>query len=1039
VEFRVLGPIEFWAAGKRQELGSAKERLLLAVLLLAEGRPVAIDSLIDRIWDENPPPEVRQSLQTDVSRLRRRFKACKVSDRVQIVGTPGAYALEVDPQDVDVLRSRILRDQAMSIWDSGDVHEGAKLLHEAIDLWRSVPLTGLTGDWVDQARASLDGDFRAMAHEVVKIELALANHAGITSFLLDMTGRYPLDEQFIEQLMLAYYRCGRQVDAIGLYRDTTDMLRESTGSDPLPSLQKLYQSILRHDPSLEPPARSRSEVMLGRLPTPVPDFTGRVSELARLADNGTVLDAVVSIEGMPGIGKSTLAVKLAHQLAERFPDGCVHLHLNAHDPQRPPVTPNAALSSLLRAIGVVPGRIPRDLADRARLWREKMKGRRALIVLDDAADSDQVRPLLPANPNCHVIITSRRHLGGIDGVHHHRLDGLPPADAAALFVRIAGSEASSSDLVGEVIRRCAGIPLVIRQAASRLRDGQTSSIEALAEELRGPFDDIADLQDPALAGTFELSYRDLSPVQQRVFRRLGLSPASELTAPAVAALTDTSVTEAERNLAGFVEHCLLEEIAPGRFQLHDLVRQYTGARARVEESTFDQRFAAGRTLDYYLLTADLADRLLYPHHPRTDIVAAADTVASGGIGSERAAREWLAAERGNLTHLVRYAADHEFNLHVIDLARTVARHLDSGTHWEDAETIQLCALKVALNMEIPRAIAQVRLDLSIVQARVGQIPGALANATSAQDIAHGTRDLRLEATAQDQIGVVLWASSDYPGALAYFSEAIDIYREIGDTHGEAKCLGHTGMILAHIGRYQEALRSFEEAIDLHRMIGDKRGEANILNNIANTQLQLGYHRDAHELFVQSQNIYRTISGRRNNAILLINFGDVARYRGNLSRALKLYRTALAEFTATGDRINQPNVLNNIGMTLAEMNKYNEALIHHKKALSIADEVGNVSENIRARLGIATTDLGTGRYPAAEDGYRASLKSARHTSEPYLEAQALVGIAKVTNLTQGHTAARIYWRQAYDLYAQMGILPEMEAVRLHLEITDLADS
>jgi DNA-binding SARP family transcriptional activator/tetratricopeptide (TPR) repeat protein len=1042
VEFRVLGPIEFWATGKSQDFRSAKERYLLAVLLLAGGRPVPVDALIDRVWGETPPPEVRQSLQADIYRLRRMLKASGASENARVTATPGAYALEVDPEYVDVSRSRSLREQAASIRRSGNVREAAKLLREALSLWRSEPLTGLLGEWFDQMRASLDGDYRAMAQELVEIELAAGNHAEIVGFLVDLTGRYPLDETFVGQLMIAYYRCGRQADSIGLYVAMTRLLRDETGTDPCPRLQTLYRNILRHDPSVESPRRSPADGTPGldRLPAPVAEFTGRATELAELSDGAGALGDVVAIEGMPGIGKTALAVKLAHDLAEHFPDACVHLHLHAHDPQRPAVTPAAALSKLLREVGVAPTRIPRELADRARLWRDVMEGRRALILLDDAADSGQVRPLLPGNPDCHVIITSRRHLVGIDGAHHYRLGVLPVGDAAALFTRIAAPGATlPSAAVADAVRLCGGLPLAIGLAATRLLDRQVSTIEALVEELRGPHEDIADLQDPALAATFELSYRDLSPTQRRVFRRLGLSPASELTAPAVAVLTDICVGEAEQSLAGFVEHYLLEEISPGRFQLHDLVRQYALARAIREDSAFDRRRAVGRTLDFYLRKADLADRTLYPHHARTDITLADRSITVSGFEDEQTAKDWLTSESKNLFHLVEYAADHEWNAHVIDYAKTVARYLDSASQWEEAEMIQQRALKVALSLELPQAVAQVRVNLSLVQWRVGQIREALANAAEARDIARRTHDAAVEAAALDQIGLVMWSSSNYREALAYLGEALDIYREVGDTHGQADCLGHVGMVLVQTGRHREALRSFHDALDLNQMIGDARGEATTLSNLANTHLQLGYHRDAYELFQKSHDIYRTLTGRRNQAILKNNFGDVARYRGRLDSALGSYREALSEFSATGDRINESNALNNIGITLSHMEKYNEALIHYKMAMSIAEEIGNTGEKIRAQLGIADTDVGMGRYPAAAENYQTACRLARNINDPYLEAQALTGIAQVTNLTKGHDAARIYWRQAYDLFSQMGIVPEIEAVRIRLGMIDLADS
>jgi len=1042
VEFRVLGPIEFWVAGIRKDLGPAKERLLLSVLLLAEGRPVPIDMLIDRVWGESPPAEVRQSLQTDLSRLRRRFKTYGVADQIRVVAPSGAYALEVPAECVDLFRSRELRELAVSARRSGHTREAARLLREAVKLWRTEPLTGISGEWVDQMRASLDGDYRAMARELAELELAAGNHPEIIGFLLDLIARYPLDEFFVGQLMLAYYRCGRQADSIALYRTTTRLLRESAGAAPSPRLQTLYRNIRRHDPSVASPRRSATEAIPGldQLPPPVAEFTGRAEELVVLSEAGAQ-GGVLVIEGMPSVGKTALAIKLAHELAERFPDSCILLGLHGHDAQQLPRTPAGALSQLLQAVGIAPENVPHEAADRARLWREVMEGRRALIVLDDAANGGQVLPLLPGNSDCQVIIiTSRRHLAGIEGARHHRLGVLPDVDAIALFTLITGQGAAAPpEAVAEAVRLCGGLPLAVRLAATRLRDGQVSSIDALVEELRGPHEDIADLQDPALVTTFELSYRDLPLAQRRIFRRLGLSPAPELTAPAVAVLTDTSINEARQSLADFVDHYLLEEIGPGRFQLHDLIRQYALARSGREDSAFDGRRAVGRVLDFYLLKADFADRALFPHHARTGLTAADQNSAVEAFADEKSAVDWLAAERKNLFHLIQYAADHEWNIHVIDYAKAVARYFDSVSQWEEAETIQRRALNVALELELPRAIAQACFNLSLVQWRLGQMDEALTNARKAKQIGHRLRDAALKASAQDQIGLVAWSSSSYREALAYFGEALDIYGEIGDTHGKAECLNHLGMMLAQIGRHQDALRSFHDALDICHTIGDVRGEATTLSNLAQTYLLLGYHRDAYELYQKSRDIYLTLTGRRNNAILKNNLGDVARYRGQRDSAIKYYAEALAEFTATGDRINESNTLNNMGLAFSGMEQYNEALIRHRSAMAIAKSINNTGEKVRAMLGIADVHVGVGEYPAAAENYRAARRIARQISDPYLEAQALSGMAHVTNLTKGHDAARILWRQAYDIFVQLNIVPEIEAIRIRLEAIDLADS
>lgn len=1031
MEFRVLGPVELWASGIRMDLGTAKERLLLAVLLLAEGRPVPVEALIDRVWGRRPPPEVRQTLQSDISRLRRRFRAYGVADTARLVTAPGAYALEVPVENVDLFRSRELRKQAISRRRGGDTSGALDLLRDGVRLWRSEPLTGISGEWVDQTRTSLDSEYRTMAHERVEIELATGNHAEIITFLVDMIARDPLDESFVRQLMLAYYRCGRQADAIELHRTTARLLRQDAGAAPSPALQNLVQDIRRHAPSVAAPPRPPAEPAPGpdRLPPSVPDFTGRAAELAALSAGIDAGDDVVVIEGMPSAGKTALAIKAAHDLADRFPGGCFFLRLHGHDAQHPPESPARALATLLELAGIAPLSVPKRTADRARSWQEVMEGRRALLILDDAAGEDQVRPLLPGTPGCHVIITSRRHLPGIQG-GHHRLGVLPPDDAVALFARIAGPEAAvAEDSVTEVAELCGGLPPAIRLAATRLRDGYVPSTETLAEELRGPHQDI-----------FALSYRDLPPAHKRVLRRLGMSPVPELTVPVAAVLTGVPVHEVASILADFVDQYLIEETSPGRFRLHDLVRRFATDLPASEDPGFDARRAIGRTLDHYLLKADLADRALFPHYTRSEIIAADRSTPVEPFEDEEAAAAWLAAERTNFIRLVRYASEHEWNAHAIDYANAVARYLDySVSQWDDAETIHRRALNVALELELPRAVAQARFNLAVVQWRLGRVDEALANATKAEQFAHRVRDAGLRAAALDQVGLVAWSTSKYREALAYFGETLEIYEGCGDVRGKGECLNHIGMMVAEVGRYEEALSSFDDALAAFRSIGDQRGEAMTLNNLADTHLRRGYHRDAHALYQESRAIYQTLTARRHQAIVNNNLGEVARYRRRFDTALKHYGEALAEFSETGDLINKSNVLNNMGLALSGMEKFKEALARHRAAMAVAKTFNNTSEKIRAILGIADVHVGVGNFSAAAANYRTARKMARTIGDLHLEAKALSGTAHVTNLTKGHGAARIYWRQAYDLFSQLNIIPEIEAVRIRLDLLDLADS
>jgi DNA-binding SARP family transcriptional activator/tetratricopeptide (TPR) repeat protein len=1042
VEFRVLGPVELWAAGKQCDLGSAKERCLLAVLLLAACRPVPAETLIDRVWGDRPPAEVWQSLRANVSRLRAALESAGVGEEVQLRGKSHTYTLEVDPEKVDFHRSRSLHVQAASILESGDRREAARLLYEADSLWRSEPLAGLTGDWVERMRVSMDGDYRAMVMELVDIELNLGRHTELIGFLLSLVNQYPLYEDIVAQLMLAYYRCGRQADALALFTTTKERLSAEIGVDPGPRLQELHGGILTHDSSLRFVRQGRTPraARLDGLPASIPEFTGRVAEIEALTGTAGPRCGVITIAGMPGVGKTSLAIKAAHGLVDDFPDAQLYIDLRAHDAQRPPTEPAAALSALLQALGVPPMKIPQSLAEQSRLWRGELVGRRVLIVLDDAADSGQVRPLLPDTPDCQVIITSRCSLDGLPGASRHQLKVLSIDDAVSLFTRIADpdSRLAAAEVI-EVIRLCGGLPLAIRLAAIRIRDHQVSSIGELKEQLRDARENMEGGQNTELTAAFALSYRDLDQRQRRVFRSLGLSPVREFRASNVAPLADMSISDTERALAELVDQNLLFKVASQRFRCHELIRHFAYSFSLREDSEKDRRRAVGRVLDHYLEKARSADRMLYPYGGASLGPKSAERSGPPAFETADEARDWMADEWRNLSYLVHYCAGHERNSHVIDLTEAIARFFDTAGHWEEARRIQQRALKAGQELEIKPAVAQARLNLAVIHWRTGHTRRAFQDARLARDLYRQTLDSVHEAAALDRMGLILWASSDYRAALAFFGEAGDIYREIGDKHGEADCLGHIGMGLLHTGRYLEAIDAFEEALRIFSRLNYSRGKANVLNNLGDAKLRLGYYREAVDLYNQCQEIYNSITGIRNTGILLINFGDVARYRGRTRAALELYRKALAGFAETGDRLNECNVLNNIGLTLTDDERFDEALGHHRRALSIARDIENVFEETRAILGTANAQIGVGRCAPAQSDYLTARGLARDIGDPYLEALALSGIAKAVQLTEGPDAARIYLRQARDLFGQLGDLPELAWVQVRLQALEFASS
>jgi DNA-binding SARP family transcriptional activator/tetratricopeptide (TPR) repeat protein len=1034
----MLGPVELWAGERLCEFGSAKERHVLAILLLNPGQPVSIETMIDRVWDDAPPRKARAGVHSYIARLRMRLHRQLGVNDVRVVSRPGTYALEVDPERVDLHRFRRLNDQARAIADSGHEEDALRLLAEAEELWRGEPLSGLSGKWVGELRTSLENEHYAAIDKRISLELATGRHRDVVGELYGLVAEYPYDESFVEQLMLALYRSGRQRDALSVYRQAMQRLADDLGTAPGPSLRNMRERIRSGDNALAAPPARRQMIrppLADNLPRDTPDFTGRDAELERIyaaLDPTPTAITIEAIDGMAGIGKTALAIHAAHRLVERYPDGRLYLHLHAHDPNRPPVDPADGLETLLRLIGEEPQRIPTSLEQRAALWRSRLAHRRVLVVLDDAAGSDQVWPFLPGAPGCLVMITSRRRLTGLDGVRPLSLTVLESHEAALLFRRIIGDGRHlEADAVDEVIRLCGHLPLAIAVVANQLRHRPARSVNDLVAKLSQAGHRIAEMHLGAsnLATAFELSYRELSTGRQRAFRRLGLYIGTDMTTDAAAALIGCDRAEAEQILEELIDHHLIEEPHSGRVRFHDLLRAYAQERAIAEEPKEEPRRAVQRLLDFYLGVADQADRTLYPHRHRTDVEFS--TQAQAPSFDSHAASEWLRAERANLLACIHYAGGHAFLTHAIQLSHVLATYLERAAHWEDAARAHEIARQACDEIGDRHAGARVELELSLVHSRTGHYEAAFKHAQEALNAFCEQGDQQGEAETYDHLARASWLSGHNRAALTYAERALAIFRPAGERHGEASALLHRGIALTYLGRAAEAISTFEESLEISRITGDRANEAMIINNIGEIKFARGYHRDALMLFREALSILREHGWRQNEAIALNNIASVHQYKGRHDEALHFYREALSVYRATGDRRNEANVLSNIGATYIHLERYAEALIHFQKALAVARTIGDRYEETRALHRIGEAQYGSGRFALAYESYERGLAMARGVADPYLEAQCLLGLGDAALHTQGQEPAETLWRQALAIFEHLGV-PDAEAVRVRLQ-------
>ena len=504
---------------------------MLAILLLTPGRLVPTDALIDRVWDTNPPPKARESLSVYVTRLRASLRQA-IGERVQLAGHDSGYELRVDPDTIDLHQFRRLRRQADALSANGDAEHAASLLREADRLWRGQSFAGIRGDWVARMRDSLEEERRAALLKRIECELELGRHADVVSELRHLLAQYPLDEAFIACQMTALYGSGRPGEALTLYREIRGHLHEELGTEPGPVLSELHQRILRHDPQLAArparPGQGRASPP-DTLPPGTAQFVGRSEELELLTREHDAAPRVNIIEGTAGVGKTALALQAARAVSGQYPDGTFYLNLHTNDPGQPSLDAGEALHRLLRMLTTPATPIPDATGERTALLRAQLGRRRAIVILDDAGQDDQIRPLLPETGECLILITTRRTFPGLEGARALTLEALPVNDAITLFQRVAGPRTEHDQAEAAVaVQLCGRLPLAIQLAAGGLARDYPPRIADLVEELS---------QSPARSGSaspevlsaFDLAYRSLEPAHQRFFRRLGVSPCGHIS------------------------------------------------------------------------------------------------------------------------------------------------------------------------------------------------------------------------------------------------------------------------------------------------------------------------------------------------------------------------------------------------------------------------------------------------------------------------------------------------------------------------------
>ncbi len=949
MEFCLLGPLLVRRGGVPVAISPGMQRSLLAALALAGNKVVSVDELMDALWGDDPPRSARASLQNMVMRLRRSLDG----RQPRIIARPDGYQLLVEPGELDVDRFEDLLAEARQARRAGSLADAADRLRAALSLWQGPPLAGVPSRLLAVRDAPRLEEMRLQAIEArIDADLLLGRQADVIAELRQLVAANPLRERLHALLMLALHRDGQQAGAMAAYRAARSVLTSELGVEPGRELRQLHEQILAGEVDVTAPAGwagglgdgDCGAAVAGQPGQPVPrqlppavwDFVGRAAELVTLASlldqpAGSAAVAITAICGTAGIGKTTLAVHWAHQVAGRFPDGQLYVNLRGFGPAGPAMTPHAAMRQFLDGLGVPGDRIPASLDAQAALYRSLLFGKRMLIVLDNARDLAQVEPLLPGSAGCLVLITSRNELVGLHAAHGAlllTLDLPSEWEAGEMVARRLGRARVGAEpgAVAELALACARLPIAVCVAAARAASRPDLPLATLAAELRDAGTRLDGLRVGAAAtdvrAVFSWSYQQLSEQAARMLRMLGLHPGPDITAAAAASLAGLPLRQAGQALSELADGHLVTERSTGRYDCHDLLRAYAGELARSQDSDAERRDALHRVLDHYLHTACAASRLFQPDRPDITLTPPSPLVEPERPGDRDQAVRWFRAEREVLLAATRRAGEAGFAVHAWQLSWAFAMFLASYGYWHDLAASQQIAL-VALR-QVGEKDRQVRALRVLVLA-----------------------SLHREA---------------YGAAARYVGEALGLARELGDQLTLAHLHGDLAAVALALGDGSDALclGHAERSLFLYRAAGARDWEAFALNHLGWLHAQYGSPAKAIDLCVQALAGYRELGYAGGEAATLDSLGYAHQRLGRFDEAIEYFQQAIST-QGQGGRRGPGSGLGSELHSRADFHVHlgdahdaaghpDEARHAWRKALSILDELhGPVPDQLRARL------------------------------------------------------------------------------------------
>jgi len=977
--------------GRSVVLKGPRTQRVFALLAVNCDEVVPFERVVGVLWDE-PPNSARQQVHNVLSGLRRALEAS--GSGIEVVTSNIGYRLGIPKLTVDAFQFQARVQEAENAHAGGSVDETIRLLREALHLWRGSALSGLFSRQLVNAATVLNDQRLAAVEHLAELQLLQGDAATPVADLIELVEEFPFRESLRALLMKALHRSGRQVEALAVFEEGRHLLAEELGLDPGSLLQAAHQQVLAGDGNdgkdagrparpVQPEVRSEPELSgSGRrfLPRDIVEFTGRDNELRRLVADagkgGTTALVISAINGMGGVGKTTLAVHLAHKLADDYPGGQYFIDLQGFSADVDPLAPAQALNLLLRNSGVPPELVPPGLEERSALWRSRLAGQRVLLLLDNAADASQVRPLLPGTSGTLVLISSRRRMASLEGAVPLPLDLMPETDAVSLFGQIIGSDraAAEAEHVSAVIELCGHLPLAIQIAAARLRDRPSWAVADVVQQLRDQRSRSRFLAvgDRDVMGILSWSYRHLTMTQQLVFRLLSLHPGAGFDAHAIAALADLTLEDAAACLDELFEVNLLQQHVPGRYRFHDLVRDCSHAALEQHGDAAERRSATLRILDYYLRSASLWCNVIARRDCQFDPVITHEPRFTKSADSSTAAVELIEAEYRSFL---------------------AAIHLASGLGLDGAMWQLVSALMPYLKRlnSAPETVELYKQALRSARA-VGSVTGeslclmAIAHAHRSQGSNVQARDLAQQAiglSRQDGdrarelyqragLGAMYLDDNLFDDAFACYAEALDVARAAGEREAESDLTNNLGVICRELGRFDEAQQHFGRTLALDVELNVPQSQALTLCNIGQILYLQGRQDEAADQFGEALRMSRSTSSLDGEAIALIGLSGVYRKARNFSSSLACGRAALEAARGAGRYEVEGDALNALVDTYLSQGSLEAADQVLNQARLIGTEYDSPRYVARAHEGSAHLAAARGDHEAAEEFWRKSL-------------------------------------------------------------------